>query len=77
MNAPILIEKNRREQLHLSIDQFKNRTLLSCRLWFVPDDGGELRPGRDGWAIAIERLPEIIAALQQLEAQARAAGLLS
>ena len=74
MIDPALIEKNQRESLRLSIDDFKGRTLLSARLWFKPGDGGELRPGKDGWAIAIDKLPKIITALQRLEADARREG---
>jgi hypothetical protein len=76
MPDPITVEKNSREVLRLSIDEFRGRTLLSARVWFRPADGGDLRPGRDGWAIAVERLPEIIAGLKQLEAVARAEGLI-
>jgi hypothetical protein len=74
---PITIPKNSRESLRLAVDNYKNKVLLSCRLWFEPREGGDLRPGRDGFAIAIERLPEIIAALQHLEAAAHAEGLLN
>ena len=73
---PALIPKNQRETLRLSIDEYHGRLLLSARLWFKPSDGDELRPGRDGWAIAIGKLPEVIAALQRLEAEARVSGLL-
>lgn len=76
MSGAILILKNRRESLRLSLDEFRGRNLVSCRIWFRPDDGGELRPGRDGWALAVDKLPELIAGLQQLEAEARERGLL-
>jgi hypothetical protein len=42
----------------------------------APSDGGDLRPGRDGWAINVDKLPEIIAELQRLETEARDAGVL-
>lgn len=76
MSAPIEIEKNSRETLRLSVDEFKGRMLLSARVWYEPREGGERRPGREGWAIAVDKLPDVIAALQQLEAQARKDGLL-
>jgi Transcriptional Coactivator p15 (PC4) len=77
MSDPILIEKNSRESLRLSVDEFKGRILLSARVWFKPSDGGDLRPGRDGWAINVDKLPQIIAELQRIETEARAAGMLS
>jgi hypothetical protein len=76
MSKGIFIAKNSRESLCIAVDEYMGRVLLNARLWFEPRDGGDLRPGREGWAIAIERLPEIIAGLQQLEAEAREAGLL-
>jgi hypothetical protein len=77
MSDPILIEKNGRESLRLSVDEYKGRTLLSCRVWFKPSDGGDLRPGRDGWALSVEKLPDLIEGLQRLEQVARAGGLLT
>lgn len=77
MSDAILIRKNAREFLRLSVDEFKGHTLLSARLWFKPSDGGDLRPGRDGWALSIEKLPDLVRALQQIEAHARAAGRLA
>jgi hypothetical protein len=73
---PVLVTKNSRETLRVSVDEYRGRLLLSARLWFEPVDGSDLRPGREGWAIAVERLPEIIAGLQRLEADAQAGGLL-
>ena len=74
--APVIVPKNQRERLRLSVDEFRGLRLLSARVWFQPSDGGDLRPGRDGWAVAVERLPEVIAGLQQLEAEARRRGIL-
>jgi hypothetical protein len=74
---PAIIAKNSRERVRLSIDEYRGRTLLSARVWFQPAEGGDLRPGRDGWAIDVQRLPDIIAGLQRLEAEARAGGILS
>ena len=73
---PRLFRKNSREHLRLSIDDYKGKILLSCRIWYTPTEGAELRPGRDGWAMPVADLPAIVEALQQLEAEARAAGLL-
>lgn len=76
MSEPVIIDKNRRERLRLSVEEFKGRILLNARIWFLPDEGGDLRPGRDGWALAVDKLPELIAGLQRLEAEAREGGLL-
>jgi hypothetical protein len=69
------VPKNRRETRHLAINLYENRLLLRCPIWF--DAGaGEYRPGRDGFAIDVIKLPEIIAALQQLEAEAKTRDIL-
>lgn len=64
--TPISIPKNSREDLRISIDEFKGRRLLNFRVWYQPDGGGEMRPGRDGVAISVDRLDEVIAALVSL-----------
>jgi hypothetical protein len=74
---PALIEKNSRETLRLSIDEYRGKLLFSARVWFPPKDGGDLRPGREGWALALEKLPELVAELQRIEQAARDIGLLS
>jgi hypothetical protein len=80
MIGPIIgaatIPKNTRESLRLSVDEYRGHVLLNARLWFRPAAGGDDRPGREGWAIAIERLPDIVAELRRIEAAARKAGLL-
>lgn len=73
---PAFIPKNQRDRLRFSIDQRGDHRVLCARVWYLPGDGEGLRPGRDGWAIALDRLPAILIALQKIEAQARAAGLL-
>ena len=56
------IQKNSREEIRISIDDFKGVTLVNLRVWFEVDDG-EMRPGRKGIAFRAELLPEILAAL--------------
>lgn len=75
--GPVDVQKNRAEVLRLAVDEFKGRMLLSFRVWFEPREGGDLRPGREGFALAVEKLPEVIAGLQRLEAEARTAGLIA
>jgi hypothetical protein len=75
--GPVFIEKNQREQLRLSIDEYHGHRLLSARVWYRPEGTEELRPGVGGWAINIARLPEIAAALEALAVDADAKGLLA
>jgi hypothetical protein len=62
---PRLMRKNSREQLRLSVDEYRGKLLISCRIWYAPTG-----------AMPLDQLSAIIAGLQQLEAEARAAGLL-
>jgi len=66
----VLIKKNSRESLRFALDDFRGNRLLSARVFFQPLDGGPIRPGRDGWAINIEAIQDIIAALLQIQTEA-------
>ena len=75
--TPVEIVKNKRETLRLSFGEYHGRMLLNARVWYRAAEGEDLKPGKDGWAISLDRLSEIIAGLQQLEAEARTMGLLA
>ena len=72
------IRKSQREEIRVGLSEFaKDGTTYNmafARVYF--DDGAEYRPGRNGINVRVELLPVLIAALQQAEAEARAAGLL-
>jgi hypothetical protein len=68
MSAPIAtFRKNSREEVRVSLDDFKGHQLVNVRVWFEAEDG-EMRPGKQGLAIRRELLPELAAALNQVEA---------
>jgi hypothetical protein len=78
MSPPITprdLKRNTRETLRLEVSKYRGKTLFNTRICYTPDGSAVLRPGRDGWAMPIDRLPEIVEALRQLETEARA-GLL-
>ena len=59
------------------LSEFRGHDLINIRVWTDPRDGGAERiPTKAGIACRVALLPEIIEALQQAEAQARARGLL-
>ena len=68
------IPKNAREELSISLTEFKGYNLVSQRVWYRADDG-EMRPSKAGVVIRIERLPELIEGLQAAQAAAQARGL--
>ncbi len=74
------ITKNSREKIVVALSEFspeggKVFDMIAARIYF--DDGaGNYRPGKNGINISVRLLPELVAALTEAEAEARAAGLL-
>jgi hypothetical protein len=72
------IRKNALEEIRVGLSEFNGHDLLNIRVWAEPRDGGTDRiPTKAGIACNVRLLPELIAALRQAEADARAQGLLS
>ena len=73
------IPKNSREEIRVALTEFvkdgKTFDMVSARVHYDAGNG-EMRPGRNGLNISVRLLPELVAALRQAEAEARAAGLL-
>ena len=71
------IRKNALEEIRIELSEFNGHDLLNIRIWTEPRNGGSERiPTKAGIACRVALLPEIIAALQQAEGEARARGLL-
>ena len=79
MNIPDIvvasIPKNSRGELRVLLRTWKGCQIVDQRL-FVPNLSGVMRPCPEGIAMPIERLPEIVKALQEAERQARQLGLI-
>ena len=72
------IRKNAAEEIRVELAEFNGHQLVNFRVWTDPRDGGAERiPTKAGIACRVALLPELIAALQQAEAEARGRGLLS
>ncbi len=73
------IPKNQREEIRVSLSEFekdgKAFDMAGARVFFDAGNG-EMKPGRNGLNVPVRLLPELIAALQQAEAEACSAGLL-
>lgn len=69
------IRKNAREDLRVTLDEFRGHHLLNLRVWFDADEN-EQRPGKQGVAIRLDLLPHLSAALLEAEECARKLGLL-
>ena len=68
MSAPFecWITKNSREELKVSLTEFHGHDLINLRVFFKLDDG-ELRPGKAGLALRVEKLDDLIEALQRAQ----------
>lgn len=67
--GPFIIPKNAREELRVSLEEFKGHRLLTLRVWYEAEDGTR-RPGKQGIAIRQELLPELLKALHKAERKA-------
>ena len=71
------IEKNAVEELRVALSEYRGHHLVNLRIWANYDSASsEKRPTKKGFALRIGQLPELIAALKNAEAQARASGFL-
>ncbi len=70
MTPVATIQKNDREELRVSIDEFKGHHLLNVRVWYDAADG-EQRPGKQGIALKLSLLPGLLEALKDVQALAR------
>ena len=71
------IEKNSIEEVRVALSEYQGFDLVGIRIWGNYDSPtSEKRPTKKGVALRVERLPELIAALLQAQAEAEAAGLL-
>ncbi|WP_336042567.1 transcriptional coactivator p15/PC4 family protein [Pseudooceanicola nanhaiensis] len=75
MTAIATIKKNSREELRVTLDEFRGHHLVNVRVFYDAGDG-EMKPGKQGIAVKVELLRELLAALDAAEKSARQAGLL-
>jgi hypothetical protein len=76
---PIVIARwprSANDTVMIRIDQFKGSAVIDIRAWWTSQTG-ELRPGRTGITVSIQRLPALACALTEAEAVARRLGLLA
>lgn len=75
MTAIATIKKNIREDVRVTLDEFRGHHLVNIRV-FYDAGGGEMKPGKQGIAVKVELLPELLAALVAAEKSARQAGMM-
>ncbi|WP_416896322.1 MAG: PC4/YdbC family ssDNA-binding protein [Minwuia sp.] len=68
------IQKNSRERLRVSLDQFRGHDLIAMRVWIDGDEGPI--PTKSGFGLRVHQIPELREVLAEAERQARANGML-
>ncbi len=58
------IEKNQKERIRVSIEEYRGSVFIDCRVYFECDDG-EWRPTKKGIALNEYCLADVIKALQK------------
>jgi hypothetical protein len=72
-----VIRKNALEEIRVGLSEYNGHDLINIRVWADPRNGGTERiPTKAGIACNVRLLPDLIEALREAEAQARAGGLL-
>ena len=62
-SSPIArFEKNKREEVRISVDNFHGKQLINLRVYYK-GDSGEWLPGKQGLAISVERYRDLAEAI--------------
>lgn len=69
------IPKNNREDIKVTLSNFKGHDLVGARIWFKAKDG-EDRPTSKGITVNVRVLPELIGLLEEAERKAIELGVL-
>ena len=69
-------EKNSREEVWISVDDFRGRKLINIRVHYRSPTG-EWLPGKQGVALSVDRYRDLAEAVLTLGEKLRASGMLS
>lgn len=69
------LAKNKREEIRLTVSNYKGFDLVGVRVWFKAQDGG-MRPSKEGFNFRVELLPEFSGLVAKAMEVASAKGLL-
>ena len=68
-------EKNKKEEVRVSVGSFHGRQIINMRV-FYKDDDGSWKPGKQGLALSVERYKDLAGAIVQVGEHLKAKGLL-
>lgn len=69
-------EKNSREEVWVSVDDFRGRKIINIRVHYR-SEGGEWLPGRQGLAVGVDRYRDLAEAVLKLGERLQAEGLIA
>lgn len=70
------IEKNKSEEVVISLEQFRGHNLLDIRSYADFDNSGERRPTKKGITLRVSAIPELLEALNLAHAEAKSRGFI-
>jgi hypothetical protein len=68
-------EKNSKEEVRVSLDDFRGRKIINIRVYYRSDNGKWL-PGRQGLALGVDRYRDLAEAMLKVGEALQAQGLL-
>lgn len=68
-------EKNKKEEVRVSLATFHGRKLINIRVYYKDDDG-MMKPGKQGIALAVDRYKDFAGAVLELGQQLKIQGLI-
>ena len=68
-------EKNSREEIWVTVDDFRGRKIINIRVHYR-GEGGEWLPGRQGLAVGVDRYRDLAEAVLKLGERLQAEGLI-
>lgn len=71
-----VIPKNAAEELRISLTEYNGHSLVDLRTYVEYRTTAKIGPTKKGVTFAVALLPEIVAGLQEAEAEARRLGLI-
>jgi hypothetical protein len=71
----VKFEKNSKEEVRVSVDEFRGRKIINLRVYYRTDTG-EWLPGKQGVALAIDRYRDLVDAVLQLGEWLESRGML-
>ena len=78
MREDILVgrfQKNAREEVRVTLHNYKGNDLLDIRAWYADPDG-EFKPGKRGLSVRVEKLPILLDLLTEARKKAIDEGML-